>query len=105
MRCVACDHNSKKKDRKVKGQCPICGHKFTLDPKVDGVADGFMKQAVVAVSSDGTFKYLPAQLDYEVWRRSRPPTLKQELRLTLIVLAVLVAGGLILFLPRCLREC
>ncbi len=98
MRCVACDHNSKKKDQKVEDLCPKCGHRFALDLKVDGIADGFMKQAVDAVSSNGTFKYLPAQLDYEVWRRSQPPTTEQRLLLSLILLAVLVAGGLVLFL-------
>ncbi len=69
MRCVACDHDSKKKDRNIADRCPKCGHRFALDPNVDGVADGFIKQAVVAVSSNGTFKYLPAQLDYDVCRR------------------------------------
>ena len=98
MRCVACDHDSKKKDRKVEGRCPKCGHRFALDPEVDGIADSFMKQAIVAVSSNDTFKYLPAQLHYEVWRRSRPPTAKQRSRLSLILISVLVTGILILFL-------
>ena len=95
MRCVACDHDSKKKDRKVATQCPNCGHKFALDPKVDGVADGFMKQAVAAVSSNGNYKYLRAQLDYEVWRRSQPPTFKQKLYNYRLVLGAHVAGLMI----------
>ena len=97
MRCVACYHDSKKKDRKVESVCPSCGHQFALNPEIDGVADGFIEQAVVAVSSKGAHKYLPAQLDYEVWRRSQPPTTKERMLLYLMRLAVLVGGGLILF--------
>ena len=55
-----------------------------------------MKQAVVAVSSNGTFKYLPAQLDYEVWRRSQPLTFKQQLSSYKLVIAALLAGPLII---------
>ena len=92
MRCAACDYDSKKKDRNVVEICPNCGHQFALDPKIHGVTDGFMKRAVVAVSSNGAFKYLPAQLDYEVWRRSRPPTFRQLLSNYKFVLATLVTG-------------
>ncbi len=51
-----------------------------------------MKKAVVSASSNGAFKYLPAQLDYEILWRSRPPTFKRRLFSYKYVLAVLVTG-------------
>lgn len=82
----------KKKDRKSGNRCPKCGHRFVLDPKTDGVTDGFMKKAVIAVSSNGTFKYLPAQLDHEILRRSRPVTFIQRLARRKSALAIFIAG-------------
>ncbi len=92
MRCVACERDSKKKDQKVPNMCPNCGHKFVLDPNTDGVTDGFMKRAVVAASSNGTFKYLPAQLDHEISRRSQTLTFKQRLSKRKLAFAIFIAG-------------
>ncbi len=76
MRCVACEKDTKPLG---KGQpakiCGHCEHAFALNPKVDGVADMFVKRAMDAVTAKGEHRYLPEQLTYEIERRLAVPPL------------------------------
>ena len=76
MRCAACGKDTKPlgKGRPAK-ICRHCNHPFALNPKVDGVADMFVKRAMDAVTAKGEHRYLPEQLTYEIERRLAVPSL------------------------------
>lgn len=70
MKCVKCGSDAKKKYR-VSGLCPICKHPFVTDPEVDGLTDMMLRNAENAVSGNGTFFFLPEQLEYQLLRSCR----------------------------------
>lgn len=69
MDCIACGRDSNKQDRSPGNFCRHCGHPFATNPEVDQITDRLIKNAVEAVSGDGTFQYLRAHLSYEIVRR------------------------------------
>lgn len=71
MRCPNCDHDQKRKDGMVCGQC---GYPFALDPKQPPrVADRRFVRAVAKVSGDGARWFTIEQLHGQLNRRSSNP--------------------------------
>ena len=72
MKCIACEHDAKYKER-LGGACPNCGRKFAFEPKKgDKLTDPAFFKAIERVSSGGKVMWTPANLYYEVARRVSP---------------------------------
>lgn len=73
MKCIACNTDSKFKDR-TDGKCPKCKARFVFEPagtRKDPVTDMLFKNAIDAVSSGGRIRWGVEHLYYEVCRRKR----------------------------------
>jgi hypothetical protein len=87
MKCIACDHDARYKER-AGGACPSCGRKFAFEPKRgDRLTDVAFRKAIERVSSDGKVMWTPSHLYYEVVRRVSP-------RSSALAWGLGVAGGL-----------
>ena len=71
MKCIRCQHDSKKKDR-ANRTCPKCGKPFAFEPtEGDPVTDMLFKNAIERVSGGGRLRWGVEHLYYEVCRRKR----------------------------------
>ena len=68
MKCIRCDHDSKYSER-AGGICPKCNGRFAFEPKSgDPFTDRGFQSAIGAVSGDGTVKFLPSHVWYQLNR-------------------------------------
>ncbi|MGE0870547.1 MAG: hypothetical protein AB7P03_18425 [Kofleriaceae bacterium] len=71
MKCIYCNRDSPYKDR-TGGRCGTCRKPFAFEPKRgDPFTDVAFNNAIEAVSSAGTVRFLPAHVFYELARRAR----------------------------------
>lgn len=71
MKCIHCSYDSKYKDRSS-GKCPSCNRAFAFEPKSGArYTDMAFKSAIDRVSSNGSVRFLPAHVRYELVRRKR----------------------------------
>lgn len=72
MRCVSCNRRVEGKSldnlKASDGRCPGCGHLFVADPAREVFSDVAVRKAVSRVSADGTVRFLPEHLGYELQR-------------------------------------
>lgn len=74
MKCIHCANDAKYSER-TNGTCPKCGHAFAFEPKAGAtVTDSAFQHAVERVSSDGTVKFTPRHVYYELARRTQTRT-------------------------------
>ena len=93
MKCIRCQHDSKKKDRNNR-TCPQCGKPFAFEPtEGDPVTDMLFKNAIDRVSGGGRLRWGVEHLYYEVCRRRRKRFAPGDL--PKILLAGFVVAGLI----------
>lgn len=79
MKCAHCGTDSKKRERQS-GHCPACHRAFVFDPNNgDRISDTAFKTALDWVSSDGTVRFVHANLHHAVARRATPPSLPNPL--------------------------
>jgi hypothetical protein len=73
MKCVACGHDSRRRERGESQRCPRCSREFALDPTVCGITDLAFQNALNAISEHGRLAWTPRHLYYELarWRRRR----------------------------------
>ncbi len=92
MKCVRCGHDCtypQRRDRK----CPGCGGKFAFEPREgDPVTDTAFKNAVDAVSSQGSVRWGLDNLYYEVCRRKRGQITPNGCLVVLLVLSAVAAA-------------
>ena len=71
MKCIRCQHDSKKKDRNNR-TCPQCGKPFAFEPtEGDPVTDMLFSNAIERISGGGRLRWGVEHLYYEVCRRRR----------------------------------
>ncbi len=69
MKCIRCDHDSKRKER-TNRTCPKCNGRFAFEPgEGDKLTDVAFQNAINAVSADGQIRWGAEHLYYEVARR------------------------------------
>ena len=97
MKCIRCDHDSKKKDR-ANRLCPGCGKEFAFEPAEGApVTDMLFKNAIAAVSGGGRLRWGVEHLYYEVCRRLRPKfAAVQAFRTGLLAVVVATSAAILL---------
>ncbi|MGC4079539.1 MAG: hypothetical protein QM702_21360 [Rubrivivax sp.] len=97
MKCIYCQSDSKYSERSD-GNCPSCKKRFAFEPKTGSTfTDMQFKNAIDAVSSMGTVRFLPEHVRYELARRKRSP--KSSIgTITCLVLAG-IAALIAIFVP------
>ena len=86
MKCVRCGHDSKFKDRSNR-TCPSCKGRFAFEPQSDDkFTDLGFRNAIDAVSGNGSVRFLPDHVYYQLNRRP-------GWRVPLVVAAVLGTIG------------
>lgn len=91
MRCAACSHDAKKKERE-NGRCPACNAVFVFDPTAgDPFTDVAFSKAIDRVSGDGQVRWTTHHLYFELARRRSGISLT----VAVVVGSILLAAGLV----------
>lgn len=68
MICIRCGGASQYQDRPDR-RCPHCGGEVAFEPKHgDPVSDEFFARTIQRVSSDGSLRFCPRHVYYDLWR-------------------------------------
>jgi len=71
MKCIYCAHDAMYPDRAA-GVCPNCKKGYAFEPRTGSAySDMAFKSAIDAVSANGTVRFLPEHVRYELARRKR----------------------------------
>lgn len=69
MKCIHCENDCKYSER-TDGRCPKCRKAFAFEPQTGSkVTDMAFKHAIDVVSANGTVRFLPEHVRYELQRR------------------------------------
>lgn len=97
MKCIHCNNDCTYPNRSDK-KCPTCRHAFAFEPRTgDKITDAGFQAAIDAVSSNGTVRFLPDHVYYELCRRKREKGVARTVVMSIAGLSLL--GAVVVPLP------